>query len=75
MAQLNTSLGSFSQVAGGVANLTTDPRFLTTAAWNPTGQVASTRVDVQLGVDPSTWTTDITRRVTANVLAAINGGR
>jgi hypothetical protein len=75
LAQLNTSLSSFSQVAGGVANLSTDPRFLTTAAWNPTGQVASTKVEVQLGVDPSTWTTDITRRVTANVLAAINGGR
>jgi TP901 family phage tail tape measure protein len=75
LAQLNTSLSSFSQIAGGVANLSTDPRFLTTAAWNPTGQVASTKVEVQLGVDPSTWTTDITRRVTANVLAAINGGR
>jgi hypothetical protein len=76
LAQLNTSLSSFSQVAGGVANLTTDPRFLGTGDWNPTGQVASVKqVQVTLGVDPSAWATVITQKVTANVLQALNGGR
>lgn len=74
LGQLNASLGARDSAAAAVASFTTDPRFLASAAWNPTSLAPSvTQVAVMLQADPSTWTADITRRVTANVVAALNG--
>lgn len=64
LGQLNTSLGTLGQVAGNVATLTTDPRLMATAAWNPAPTVVrQSELNVNLHADPSTWTTQIMTHV------------
>jgi hypothetical protein len=64
LGQLNASLSNLTNASSNVATLTTDPRYLGTGVWNPTGQSVSTvQAQVVLAADPSTWTADIMRQL------------
>lgn len=62
LGQLNASLATLDRVTGSVATLTTDPRFLSAAAWNPTA-VAPRVVQVNLVADPSAMLLDLQRTI------------
>lgn len=62
LGQLNASLATLDAVTGSVATLTTDPRFLSTAPWDPTGQVARV-VQINLVADPSAMLLDLQRTI------------
>jgi TP901 family phage tail tape measure protein len=72
LGRLNASLSTLGSVSANVAQLTTDPRFTATAAWNPVPQAVS-QVNVALGVDPSTWMTELVARTKYAVINEIAG--
>ena len=50
LAQLNTALSTLGTVSASAAAVTSDLRFLSTRAWNPTAQTAQVARSVQVDV-------------------------
>lgn len=74
LGQLNASLATLGSVSANVAAVTSDPRFLSTKAWNPTGQVVTSRqATVTIAADPSTWMPELRRQVVHDVTMAMVG--
>ena len=72
LGQLNSSLATVDKVRGNVATLTTDPRPMASAAWNPTSTVVSQKTaTVLLQADPSTWMATLRTQVTHDVINAL----
>jgi hypothetical protein len=67
LGNLNASLGARDAAAAAVANVTTDPRFLGSGAWNPTSLAPQVTTQVLLGADPSSWLTEVKRVVSYEV--------
>jgi hypothetical protein len=67
LGQFNAALGARDSAAGAVANITTDPRFLASAAWNPASLAPQVTTQVLLGADPSSWLTEVKRVVSYEV--------
>lgn len=66
LGQLNTSLGALDSVTGSVAQLTTDPRFLSPTAWQAApSTVVRRQVDLNVTtLDPSLFVREVTRLAT-----------
>ncbi len=74
LGQLNTSLGTLSAVSSNVATLTTDPRVTSGAAFPGASSTVVKTVNVAVDVGQvATLKADLTREITHNVVAALNG--
>lgn len=70
LAGLNSALHTLGAVSASVAGVTTDPRFMSAAAWNP-GSTVTKVVQVTLGADPSAWLLQTQRIVQHEVSAQL----